>query len=745
MAPFATHDGHTAEYQDIDTDRWTVPDLMDFDYYVDDDERLAHESAAQRKRLQERDRRLYREQIEQAITATPEHTPRHRSRALRRWLTARRKAEDPSLRPLLPGAVFARGQRLVSIILGALGFFAGVGVASALLHYDGVHPVNVSWYVFVLVIVQILLVGATVGAWYARRSSPVRAAVQDFSLLGHLIRPLFSRAARWVQRQRLAHAPAGVRERAMAKKGLLESHYRLYGPASYLPVLIPAQVFGIGFNVGAILITIALEWFTDLAFGWGSALNVHPETIHSIAHAVALPWSWLFGEGVGFPTLEQVAGTRINLKDPLYLLNAEHLRSWRWFLVLAVFTYGLIPRLVMLGLSLLTQRRTLASLPFTHQRTQALYARMITPSLETAAGGGGAGPEMPIPAPLKPLTTPRSAPRPEVVSEPGTVARPESPPMPAAKPVERRAPPVKPKAKPTVEPPTAPAPEPKAERPAEPTALASPPPAEQQPPPEPEPKAAPEPQPKRPTEPEPGPELRQPEPATAPESESTLPRRPEPVPEPDVVTARESAPEIERPAEPEPPFMPEPQQTAAREPEPESAPEPASGPEVAPSPKSPAPTAGVEIAPDACVLLIHVDVADVLEEADHARLQQMLLQHAGWRVAASATFGGGSAMAAQALGLIENSHWQAPPARVALIQDGSQPPITEGLRFLRSVRAAAGEQAQVLLALVGDPEGDDPLPPLAEFDFSDWQRKIEQLGDPYLRLEMLAGPEEEDS
>ena len=712
MAPFATHDGQTAEYQDIDTDRWTVPDLMDFDYYVDEDERLAHESAAQRKRLQERDRRLYREQIEQAVTATPEHTPRHRSRALRRWLTARRKAEDPSLRPLLPGAVFARGQRLVSIIVGALGFFAGVGVASALLRYDGEHPVNVSWYVFVLVIVQILLVSATVGAWYARRSSPVRTAVQDFSLLGHLIRPLFSRAARWVQRQRLAHAPAGVRERAQAKKGLLESHYRLYGPASYLPVLIPAQIFGIGFNVGAILITIALEWFTDLAFGWGSALNVQPETIHSIAHAVALPWSWLFGEGVGFPTLEQVAGTRINLKDPLYLLNAEHLRSWRWFLVLSVFTYGLVPRLVMLGLSLLTQRRTLASLPFTHQRTQALYARMITPSLETAAAGSGVGPEMPIPAPLKPLTTPRSAPRPEVVSQPGPETKPEPPPTPAAKPVERRAPPVTPQAEPKVEPPSAPAPEPKAERPAEPTTPAPPPPAAQEPPPEPEPKAAPAPQLKRPTEPEP-------EPEPEPEAESTLPPRPEPLPET------------------QPPPVPEPEPGPTAEPEPE--------PEVAPTPRPPAPAAGVEIAPDACVLMIHVDVADVLEEADHARLQQMLLQHSGWRVAASATFGGGSAMAAQALGLIENSHWQAPPARVALIQDGSQPPITEGLRFLRSVRAAAGEQAQVLLALVGDPEGDDPLPPLAEFDFSDWQRKIEQLGDPYLRLEMLAGAEEEDS
>lgn len=146
------------------------------------------------------------------------------------------------------------------------------------------------------------------------------------------------------------------------------------------------------------------------------------------------------------------------------------------------------------------------------------------------------------------------------------------------------------------------------------------------------------------------------------------------------------------------------------------------------------------IAADACVLMIHLDVADVLEESDHVRLQQMLLAHSGWRVAVSVTIGGGSAMSDQAIALVRNGQWEAPPPRIAIIQDGSQPPITEHLRFLRAVRAQAGEQAQLLLALVGDPDGGDPLPPLSNFEFTDWQRKIEQMGDPYLRLEMLAPP-----
>jgi hypothetical protein len=65
------------------------------------------------------------------------------------------------------------------------------------------------------------------------------------------------------------------------------------------------------------------------------------------------------------------------------------------------------------------------------------------------------------------------------------------------------------------------------------------------------------------------------------------------------------------------------------------------------------------------------------------------------------------------------------------------------LRFLRELRAAAGTRAQILLALVGDPSDDDRLPPMRPFDYTDWQRKIDQMADPYLRLEMLAPPHED--
>lgn len=723
-------------------DRWTVSDLIDFEYYLDQDEQTLREQPAARQTFADRDRSIYLERIAPVVEGVAPHTPLHRRWSLRRWLEARRAAELPDLRALLPGNAFARAQRLVTVGLAILGFLLGIGAASALLRYDGHQPVNVAWFVFLLVGVQFVVIAGGILAWLIRRSRPVETAVQDITLLGRLIRPMFTRLGRWVQRQRLAHVSQEVRDRALSGSGMLKSHYALYGPVSYLPVLVPAQAFGLAFNLGAILATVSLEWFTDLAFGWGSALDIGPQAVYDLAHTIATPWAWLFGEGVGYPTLDQVAGSRINLKDPLFLLSAEHLRSWRWFLVLSVFTYGLLPRLLLLGASLFAQRRVFARLPFTHGRTQPVYARMITPRLETGTAASGHGPEMPIPAPI--------APRGPLFKRTGAPAGEEAPST-VPPPLWRRSPPQTPAETPSLpptrtlapslvppletEPETAAAATPEPE-PLPPVARVAPPPAAPQAPeipaaapapepvPEPEPKS--EPQPSPPVEPEP-----QPEPSSPPEPE------PEPTPEP-------SPPPVEPESQPAPSPLPEtePEPIVEPEPSPPPEPEPAPPPDARPAstrePERPSASQPPGVAADACLLLIHIDVDQLIEEHDRPRLAALLMALTGWRVAGAASFGSGSAMTEGVMRWVEEQTWEAPPARIAIVMDGSQPPITENLRFLRELRAAAGPQAQLLLALVGDPQDDDPLPAVRAFDFTDWQRKIDAMGDPYLRLDMLA-------
>ncbi|SDX11294.1 DUF2868 domain-containing protein [Thiocapsa roseopersicina] len=788
---------------------WTVADLIDFEYYLDADERELREHPSARKGMAERDRSLYLDTIAPEIGDQPPHTPAHRRFSLRRWLAARRNAERPEMLGVLPGAAFASAERLVTLLLVVIGFIAGIGVASALLSYDGTRPVSVSWYLFLLVIVQFLLVASLATAW-ALRKARGRGDGAAPGLLMHVVRPLVTKAASWLQRQRIGHAAAEIQDQARARQGLFKSQYVVYGPVSYLPLIIPAQIFGVAFNVGVILTTLMLEWFTDLAFGWGSTLNVHPQTIFDMTRLIALPWSWLLGEGIGYPSLEQVAGSRIFLEHwasitPTVKPDPAHLRSWGSFLVLAVTTYGLLPRLLLWGGSVVARRLILARLPFTHSRTQALYARMLSPRLETTPSGGRPGgergTEMPIPA----ASTSRK-PRPEgadgpAESAPTTSARPwrnalvrrvepgdEAPP-PAPPPPLAPAPVIPPVVAPPVDAPkTAPAPEPvqrpmlprEAEAPStvpeqeipgvaeravdtpessktDRTAAPSVRQFESKREPEPEPPAVPEPAPAAPaiSEPEPEPEPKPEEAAQRPsETQSRPTERPAtpaapamPPGEPKKAKAKPAAstgsdlkvpekPLVQAPAQPRITETP----TPPPEPAPTRAPKPAAA---TPTPPKSIPAQGTRFAPDACLLLLHVDIDDILEDEDRPRLEEMLMHLSGWRVAATATVGAGSAMTEEALGILERGDWQAPPPRVVLIEDGSQPPITESLRFLRELRAAAGTRAQIMLALVGDPTDDDRLPPMRPFDYTDWQRKIDQMADPYLRLEMLAPPHED--
>jgi hypothetical protein len=816
-------ESHQVHAAPDDAREWTVADLIDFEYYLDADERELREHPSARKALAERDRALYLDRIAPEVADEAPHTPSHRRVSLRRWLAARRNGEDPPMRGILPGAAFDSAQRLVTLMLAVIGFLAGVGIASALLSYDGTRPVSVSWYLFLLVIVQFLLVASVVSAWLLRRTRG-RGSASASGLLMHVIRPLVTKAASLLQGQRIGHARAEIQDQALARQGLLKSQFALYGPVSYLPLIIPAQIFGVAFNVGVILTTVLLEWFTDLAFGWGSTLNVHPQTIFDITRLIALPWSWLLGEGIGYPSLEQVAGSRIILEHwatatPTIKPDPAHLRSWGSFLVMAVVTYGLLPRLVLWGGSVLAQHLILARLPFTHSRTQALYGRMLSPRLETTTGGARQGVEMPIPGTpetRKPRATVSDAtaePTPAASARPwrnGLVQRtkPEKTDVPTAPLSEVPAPKqAEPAAPPAAAPPVEHPPErPRAAAPtsSETSAHATPVHEHEQPPLRPEPSGVERSKPEAalPVEPEskataeippetpPGVSVAEPAVRTAPTQVPTtepLPsasdRAPEvsdetppisgetPASDADETPVADLSAPVPRPAtappkhprKPEPEAEPEAPPVEIKRVAPDVAPPPAEAPEPtagppdegpaptpalipAPAPASAPPSAtsrAAGFAPDACLLLLHVDIDDILEEEDRPRLERMLLHHTGWRVAATATFGAGSAMTEQAIAVLEGGDWQAPPPRVVVIEDGSQPPITESLRFLRELRAAAGAHAQIMLALVGDPTEDDRLPPMRPFDYTDWQRKIDRMADPYLRLEMLAQPDED--
>jgi hypothetical protein len=541
---------------------WSVADLIDYESFLNADEQKVRESHGARAEIAKRDRALYLESAGDAAPASTFHTPAHRRDTLHGWLDGRRRGAGGRGALGLPGETFARSLRITGLVAVVVGLISGTGLTAALLRYDGETPVNVSWYIFVLVLPQLAMALAAALIWLLRRSESMGRALDDLSWGLRLVRSLTAGLSHRMQ----ARIPQGAREEVRARRGTVSSRSALYQPVATWTFLVPLQSLGVAFNVAVIATTVSLLWFSDRAFGWQSTLEVSDRTVYAIVRTIALPWRPIAGEGRGYPNPEQVAGSRIYLNADKASYDPAHLRSWRWFLVLSVLVYGLLPRGILLAISSLARRRALTGLSFRDARSQALYRRMVTPSLDASDRTSRQGPEMAIPRTVE---------------------------------VERHP-----------------------------------------------------------------------------------PQRGSP-----------------------------------------------SG----------------KMGADDCLMILHVDVQDVLDDADDPRLLALVDNHTGWHVAARRTFGTNPAKNREVSGTVANWQWLSPPPRVIVVDDGSQPPITEHLHFLKDLRTAAGAEADITLALVGEVTDSDPLPPVTGRQFTQWRQKVDQLADPYLHLVSLTPLAREDA
>ncbi|MEZ4566988.1 MAG: DUF2868 domain-containing protein [Desulfobacterales bacterium] len=96
---------------------------------------------------------------------------------------------------------------------------------------------------------------------------------------------------------------------------------------------------------------------------------------------ISLPWSWAPSP---HPTLEQIAGSQMILKDGIFHLSTPNLVSWWPFLSFAVFFYGLLPRLMLLAAGILCQTIAATRVAFSTADGDRLLRRMRTPRVRTA-------------------------------------------------------------------------------------------------------------------------------------------------------------------------------------------------------------------------------------------------------------------------------------------------------------------------------------------------------------------------
>jgi hypothetical protein len=177
-------------------------------------------------------------------------------------------------------------------------------------------------------------------------------------------------------------------------------------------ILYWSQTAAVAFNVAALVTAVVLVAFSDLAFGWSTTLDADPAAVTRAVQAIATPWAALVPPAVPSSELvEQSQFFRLEGRAP-GTGSPRSLGAWWPFTVLALVTYGLVPRVVLLGLAAARLRAATKRLLLDDSEVTALLDRMASPEVETAAAEHDVAPPLEIglpPAEHRPLTGSASA------------------------------------------------------------------------------------------------------------------------------------------------------------------------------------------------------------------------------------------------------------------------------------------------------------------------------------------------
>ena len=311
---------------------------------------------------------------------------RQRDRSIGQKLQGYRNKPDLQVRSWLheinPAGADSTGMRGVRlyhalcVALLAAGLFAGWALASTVLYYDGKQPINIVNAVVVLVLPQILLLLVWLLMAIPGRLPLFRNIVTTLGFLNP---------------GRLAGQLAGLF--AKNENPGLDSLWNPDNAATLAPAArwlfsFWSQLFAFSFNIGILLSVFFLVSFSDLAFVWSTTLNISNESFHQLLQTLSVPWAAFFPDAV--PGAELVAKSRYYRLEEGSLAGASgipqlavELGQWWPFLIAAVTAYGLLPRLLTLGISWFRfrhhLRRALCNLPGAPE----LLARMNSPLVST--------------------------------------------------------------------------------------------------------------------------------------------------------------------------------------------------------------------------------------------------------------------------------------------------------------------------------------------------------------------------
>ncbi|CAG37583.1 DUF2868 domain-containing protein [Desulfotalea psychrophila] len=317
--------------------------------------------------LHKRDRALFLEYV-------PKDGQEDSARLLSIWLAAQRGKQCIDTESI--GTIVSKALSRIHLILLVISFFVGISATTTFLYYSGTTPINIFSFIIIFIGSQLCTITLALLVRLIRSLGQGQK-----SLSPPLIRYCLALFTSFLAGPLIAKFPAEKRLNYEHALGILKQNKGYSVDLSSLFNRIH-QSASISLNIGLLFGALYKIITSDIAFGWQSTLRLSTEYIQTMVQIVSAPWNWSSLLAHANPTLEQIAGSRIILKDGIYHLANQNLSSWWPFLILCLLTYGLLPRILLFLIALLQERKSLQSSTTRRAEYQKLFHRMRTPIYE---------------------------------------------------------------------------------------------------------------------------------------------------------------------------------------------------------------------------------------------------------------------------------------------------------------------------------------------------------------------------
>jgi len=306
---------------------WTLADRIDFEFLLDEEENL------RKCHPEEFDTRM---RLDAGALRGLREAPRNVR--LRAWLERRRLREFAG--GISPGQLIAESRRWVGLVLLFIGAALGlsvVGIAFGSLGAVQVDRPAINAPAFLVIALLPLVVSLVVGVYFFL-SLFVRLLPTGGGFVSGVIGTLFG----WIARRAAGHVPQEVSRAVGSAVTALRREKALF----QWVVISLSQRTPLAYGLFLILGAVVAMLFWKQEFFWGSTFfGDSPASLDQFVRAVAVPWGWFLGEGVGYPSLEAIrASAEQNLRDSGGVAFTS--TGWPGFVLAALVVYGLLPRLI---------------------------------------------------------------------------------------------------------------------------------------------------------------------------------------------------------------------------------------------------------------------------------------------------------------------------------------------------------------------------------------------------------------